>query len=71
MISREIPCNSSGFGRRSSKLSRPAVGPAGAHDVNGESSEIFYDRIRRHAVIGGTSPAKFEKLGQAKAARAT
>jgi putative transposase len=39
-----------------------------ARDAIGEYIEIFYNRIRRHSTIGGISPAKFEKMAQAKEA---
>lgn len=49
---------------------RPWSTRAAARDAIGEYIEIFYNRIRRHSTIGGTSPAKFEEMAQTMKVRA-
>ena len=40
---------------------RPWLTREDARDAIAEYIEIFYNRIRRHSIIGGVSPAKFEE----------
>jgi len=47
---------------------RPWLDRESAKEAISEYIEVFYNRIRQHSTIGYASPAKFEEMGQAKAA---